>query len=284
MFDTHCHVQFNGFKNDALEIVKKSGATGMILNLVGTQKDTSRAGVEMAEQFPFTYASIGLHPVHLFSTHIDEEESSFLSREEDFDYEYYKQLGQSKKVIAVGECGLDLYRMPEGKTREEILEKQKKTFALQYKLAQELNVALVIHVREAHTEMIELLKELMAEFNQTTVRGTVHCYTGNWQFAQQYLELGLHIGFTGVITFPPRKADPQSQLGLLEAVKNIPLERIVVETDAPYLAPIPFRGQRCEPPMVEHTIRKIAEIKSITFLEAEQATTENAKKLFNIPL
>ena len=282
MFDTHCHVQFNGFKNDAADVIKKCGEKAMILNLVGTQKDTSRAGVAMAEQFPFTYASIGLHPVHLFSTHIDEEESSFLSREEEFDYEYYKNLGQSKKVIAVGECGLDLYRMPEGKTREQVLERQEKTFALQFKLAQELEVALVIHVREAHAEMIELLKQLMIEYSVDKVRGTVHCYTGNWQFAQQYLALGLHIGFTGVITFPPKKSDPQSQSDLLEAVKNIPLERIVVETDAPYLAPIPFRGQRCEPPMVEHTIRKIAELKNISFLEAEKATTENAKRLFGI--
>lgn len=284
MFDTHCHVQFNGFKNDAEQVVKKCGEKNMILNLVGTQKDTSRAGVEMAERFPFTYASIGLHPVHLFSTHIDEEESSFLSREEDFDYEYYKKLGQSKKVIAVGECGLDLYRLPEGKTVEEVLEKQKKTFTLQYKLAQELGVALVIHVREAHQEMIDLLKELMAEYGNKSVRGTVHCYTGNWFFAKQYLDLGLCIGFTGVITFPPKKSNPQNQTDLLEAVKNIPLERIVVETDSPYLAPIPFRGQRCEPPMVEHTIRKIAELKNISFLDAEVATTQNAQKLFNISL
>ncbi len=284
MFDTHCHVQFNGFKNDALEVIKKCGEKKMVLNLVGTQKDTSRAGVEMAEQFPFTYASIGLHPVHLFSTHIDEEESSFLSREEDFDYDYYKQLGQSKKVIAVGECGLDLYRMPEGRTREEVLEKQKKTFALQFKLAQELGVVLVIHVREAHAEMIELLKSLMQEHSMLSVQGTVHCYTGNWKFAEQYLSLGLHIGFTGVITFPPKKSDPQIQADLLEAVKNIPLEKIVVETDAPYLAPIPFRGRRCEPPMVEHTIRKIAELKHVSFEDAKRATTDNALKLFNITL
>src|SRR3989339_1753382 len=277
MFDTHCHVQFNGFKDDAEEVIKKCGDKKMILNLVGTQKDTSRAGVEMANKFPFTYASIGLHPVHLFSTHIDEEESKFLSREETFDYEYYKNLGQSKKVIAVGECGLDLYRLPEGRTVEEVLEKQKETFALQYKLAQELNVALVIHVREAHEQMIELLKKLS---NNGSVRGTVHCYTSNWHFAQQYLDIGLNIGFTGVITFPPRKADPQAQTDLLEVVKNCPLDKIVVETDAPYLAPLPYRGQRCEPQMVEQTIRKIAQLKNISFEEAEKATTENAKKLF----
>lgn len=277
MFDTHCHVQFNGFKNDADEVMKKCGEQGMILNLVGTQKDTSRAGVEMAQKYPFAYASIGLHPVHLFSTHIDEEESSFISREEEFDYEYYKKLGQNPKVIAVGECGLDLHRLPEGKTVEEVLERQKKTFTLQYKLAQELNVALVIHCREAHQQLIDLLKTFTS-----SVRGTVHCYTSNWHFAKQYLDLGLHIGFTGIITFPPKKTDPQNQLDLLEVVKNCPLDRIVIETDAPYLAPQVYRGKRCEPPMVREVIKKIAQIKNLDMADVEKATTENAKRLFKI--
>lgn len=277
MFDTHCHVQFNGFKKDADQIIKKCGEKGMVLNLVGTQKDTSRAGVEMAQKYPFTYASIGLHPVHLFSTHIDEEESSFISREEDFDYEYYKALGQNPKVVAIGECGLDLYRLPEGRTVEEVLEKQKKSFFLQYKLAQELNLAMVIHCREAHQQLIDLLKTLT-----TPIRGTIHCYTSNWHFAKQYLDLGLHLGFTGVITFPARKTDPQAQSDLLEVVTNCPLERMVVETDAPYLAPQAYRGQRCEPPMVEEVIKKIAELKNLSFAEVEKATTENAKRLFGI--
>ena len=170
----------------------------MILNAVGTQKDTSRAAVEFAEKYPFIYASIGLHPVHLFSTHIDEEESKFLSREEDFDYEYYKNLGKSPKVVAIGECGLDLYRLPPDRTKEEVLAKQKPTFIAQYKLAQELGLAMVIHVREAHEEMVELLSSLTNK-----IRGTVHCYTGNWHYAKKYLALGLNLGFTGVITFPP---------------------------------------------------------------------------------
>lgn len=309
MFDTHCHVQFNGFKKDADEIIKKCGEKGMILNLVGTQKDTSRAGVEMAQKYPFTYCSIGLHPVHLFSTHIDEEESSFTSREEDFDYEYYKALGQNPKVVAIGECGLDLYRLPEGRTVEEVLEKQKKVFTLQYKLAQELNLAMVIHCREAHQQLIEFLpviakpiksaeaiprdgsandkiaassQKIGTPRNDIKIRGTVHCYTSNWHYAQQYLDLGLHLGFTGVITFPARKTDPQAQLDLLEVVKNCPLERIVIETDAPYLAPQAYRGMRCEPPMVEEVIKKIAELKNLSFAEVEKATTENAKKLFGI--
>ncbi len=277
MIDTHCHIQFNAYKNDQADVIKRCQEKGIILNVVGTQKDTSQAAVEIAEKFPFMYASIGLHPIHLFSTHIDEEESKFLSREEDFDYEYYKNLGQSPKVVAIGECGLDLYRIPEGKTKEEILEKQRPTFTAQYNLAQELGLAMVIHVREAHEEMVELLTSLTSK-----IRGTVHCYTGNWHYAQKYLALGLNLGFTGVITFPPKKSDPQTQLSLLEVVRNCPLDRIVVETDAPYLAPNPYRGKRCEPWMVEEVIKKIAEVKGISPKEVAVATTENAKKIFKI--
>lgn len=275
MFDTHCHIQFNGFKDDYADVIKRCQEKGVILNAVGTQKDTSRAAVEFAEKYPSIYASIGLHPVHLFSTHIDEEESKFLSREEDFDYEYYKNLGKSPKVVAIGECGLDLYRLPPERTKEEILAKQKPTFIAQYKLAQELGLPMVIHVREAHEEMVELLSGLTDK-----IRGTIHCYTGNWHYAQKYLALGLNLGFTGVITFPPKKTAPEIQMSLLEVVEKCPLDRILIETDAPYLAPNLYRGKRCEPWMVEEVIKKIAELKGLSIEEVAAATTQNAKNLF----
>ncbi len=277
MIDTHCHIQFNAYKNDQIEVIKRCQEKGITLNAVGTQKDTSRAAVEIAEEHSFIYASIGLHPIHLFSTRVDEEESKFLSREENFDYQYYKDLGQSSKVIAVGECGLDLYRMPTGRSKEEVLEKQKQTFIAQYNLAQELDIPMVIHVREAHEEMVELLTNL-----SNKIRGTVHCYTGNWHYAQKYLDLGLNLGFTGVITFPPKKTDPQMQLSLLEVVEKCPLDRMLLETDAPYLAPNIYRGKRCEPWMVEEVAEKIAEIKGIPLEEVIVATTNNAKNLFRI--
>ncbi|HSR88988.1 MAG TPA: TatD family hydrolase [Candidatus Udaeobacter sp.] len=277
MFDTHCHIQFNGFKNDYDEVIKRcvEKDSSIILNAVGTQKDTSRAAVEFAQKYPFIYASVGLHPMHLFSTHVDEEESSFLTREENFDYEYYKKLGQSPKVIAIGECGLDLYRLPEGRSKEEVLEKQKLTFLAQCKLAQELDLPMVIHVREAHEEMVGLLSSLSDK-----IRATIHCYTGNWHYAQKYLALGLHLGFTGVITFPPRKSDPQAQEALLEVVKNCPLDRMLLETDAPYLAANLYRGKRCEPWMVEEVAKKIAYTKGLSFAEVIEATTKNAQNLF----
>lgn len=275
LIDTHCHIQFNVFKDDAGAVLQKCEEKNMILNVVGSQKDTSQRAVEYAEKYPFIYASIGLHPIHLFSTHVDEEESKFVSREEDFDYEYYKQLGQNPKVIAIGECGLDLYHLPEGKSKEEVLEKQKQTFIAQYNLAQELDLPIVIHVREAHEEMIGLLSGLSDK-----IRAVVHCYTGNWHYAQKYLNLGLNLGFTGVITFPPKKTAPEIQVSLLEVVEKCPLDRMLIETDAPYLAPNAYRGQRCEPWMVEETAKKIAEIKGLSLAEVVSATTQNARNLF----
>lgn len=282
LIDTHCHVHFKAFENDSDEIMRKTRAKDVVMNLVGTQKDTSTNGVRVAEKYEGTYASVGLHPVHLISQYVDEEESSFKTREEEFDYEFYKNLAQSKKTIAIGECGLDLYRIPAEMSKESVLAKQIPVFRAQYALAQEMNLPLAIHVRDAYQEMLDILKLELIERKQEQVRGVIHCYISNWKNAQQFLDLGLYLGFTGIITFPPKKNDPQAQLDLLETVRNCPLDRIVLETDSPYLAPGKYRGKRAEPWMVEEVARKIAEIKSITFEEVANQTTLNAQKLFNI--
>lgn len=282
LIDTHCHVHFNAFKQDADEIIQKSLDKGVVMNLVGTQRDASKRGVEFAQKYTGTYASVGLHPEHLFSKHVDEEESSFLSREEEFDYEYYKNLATQPKVIAIGECGLDLYRIPEGIDKQVVLTKQQQVFTEHFKLAQELDLAMAIHVRDAYEEMIELLTELLTSVNKTNLRGVIHCYISNWKNAQEFLKLGLYLGFTGIITFPPKKSDPEAQYALLEAVKECPLDRIVLETDSPYLAPSIYRGKRCEPWMVEEVAKKIAEIKGISVEEVVEQTTKNAKALFRI--
>lgn len=282
LVDTHCHVHFNAFKADADEVIRRTLEKGVLMNLVGTQKDTSTNGVAMAEKYQGTYASVGLHPVHLISQYIDEEESSFRTREEEFDYEYYKKLAKSPKTIAIGECGLDVYRIPEGMSKESVLEKQVPVFRAQYALAEEMNLPLAIHVRDAYSEMVEVLKTELKERDQKQVRGVIHCYISNWKNAEQFLDLGLYLGFTGIITFPPKKSDPQAQLDLLETVRNCPLDRIVLETDSPYLAPGKYRGKRAEPWMVEEVVKKIAEIKGMSFEEVAEQTTKNAQKLFNI--
>lgn len=277
MIDTHCHIQFNAYKDDASEVIKKCADLGMILNCVGSQQTTSARAVEYADKYENIYATIGLHPVHLFPTFVDEAEAGFNSRQETFDYEYYKQLAQNKKVVAIGECGLELFHLSEGFTQEEVLKKQTETFLLQYKLAQEMDLALVIHVRDAQDQMIEVLKNL-----PHPIRGVIHCYTSNWTHAQEYLKMEMCLGFTGVITFPPKKSNPQIQLDLLEVVKNVPLDCMVIETDSPYLAPNAYRGKRCEPWMVYEVAKKIAEIKNMGVEEVEKITTENAKRLFGI--
>ncbi len=275
MIDTHAHIQFDAYKTDREDVIKRCAEKNLILNLVGTQKDTSRKAVEMAEQYDNMYASIGTHPIHLHSTHVDEEESSFLSREESFDEAYYTELVKSPKVIGIGECGLDLFHVPKDKSVEEVLQKQTEVFLQHVKFAHQHDLPLVIHCRDAHDQMIELLQSL----NRPIV-GTVHCYTSNWEHAQKYLNLGLYLGFTGVVTFPPKKLDPGPQIGLLEVIEKMPIDRIVVETDSPYLAAQAYRGQRAEPWMVADVIAKIAEIRQISSLEMQKIIQKNTQTLF----
>ncbi len=274
--DTHAHIQFDAYKDDRDAVIDRCRDKGLILNLVGTQKDTSRRAVEMAEQYDNMYASIGTHPIHLHATHVDEEETSFLSREESFDEDYYTELVKSPRVIAIGECGLDLFHVPKDKNKEEVLVKQREVFLAHVKFAHKHDLPLVIHCRDAHDEMIDLLGGLGRE-----IRGTVHCYTSDWSHAQEYLKLGLHLGFTGVVTFPPKKLDPIPQLGLLETIEKMPLDRIVVETDSPYLAAQAYRGTRAEPWMVEEVVKKIAEVRKVSMEEMNQVIVENTLRLFD---
>lgn len=274
LIDTHCHLQFNAYKGDADEVLKRCRERGMKLITVGSQYDTSVRAVEYAEKFPEVFASVGLHPIHLISAEVDEEEIQFKSREEIFDYEAYKKLADHSKTVAIGECGLELYHLPEGIDEKLAIEIQSEAFVAQYKLAQEFDLPVIIHVRNAHDQMISLLKSLPG------IKGVVHCYTSNWNNAREYLDLGLYIGFTGVITFPSKKTDPKAQEDLLEVVNNCPMDRILIETDAPYLAPQAYRGKRCEPWMVEEVAKKVADIQGRTCTEIIEQTSSNALSLF----
>lgn len=281
LVDTHCHVHFNAFRDDSADIIKKTLEQGILMNAVGTHKDTSAKAVACAERYDGVFASVGLHPVHLFSQHLDEEESSFQTREETFDEAYYTELARHPKVVAIGECGYDTYRIPEGMSRDEVLTRQRVAFAGHMRVAKDVGKPLVIHVRDAYEEMIETLRAENAA-RQTPVRGVIHCYISNWKNAEQFLDLGMYLGFTGIITFPPKKSDPAAQEALLDVVRRAPLERMLLETDSPYLAPGRYRGKRCEPWMVGETAKKIAELKGIPYADVERVTTENARALFNI--
>lgn len=280
LIDTHCHVQFAAYSKDREKVMNRCHEKGTVTHLVGTQKDTSRAAVELAEKYDLAFASIGTHPNHLFPTHIDEEETHFMSREEDFDEAYYETLAASPKVVAVGECGLDLFHLPPDVPLETVLQKQKNVFTKHVLFAEKHTLPLVIHVREAHEHMIELLKCKMQNY-ECKIRGTIHCYTSNWTNAEQYLGMGFYLGFTGVITFPPLKKNPQAQADLLEVVKRMPLDRMLLETDAPYMAPGEYRGKRAEPWMALETAKKIAQVRDISLEEVLEATTTNALRLFD---
>jgi TatD DNase family protein len=274
MVDSHGHCQFRSYGSGTDAMMQRTIDKNTIVNIVGTEKGTSAAAVELAEKYSNTYASVGLHPGHLFSEHHDENESENKIEEKEFDYNYYDKLAKNPKVIGVGECGIDLYRLPDHISKEIVLKKQTEIFLDQAKLAKSNNLPLVIHCRDAHQEMINVLSTLS---DQT---GTIHCYTSDWANARQYLKLGYYLGFTGIITFPPQKKNPAAQTDLWEVIKNMPIDRILVETDCPYLAPIPYRGKTGEPWMVEEVIKKIAEIRQESVNLILQKTTENAHRLF----
>jgi len=254
----------------------------MMLNVVGTQKDTSKQAVLLARDNHDMYASIGTHPNHLFPTYITEEESSFVSREEDFDHEYYEELYAlaPEKIIAIGETGIDLFHVPDDIPVEVVLEKQKEVFLAHAAFAEEHGLPLVIHCRDAHDHLIELLGAWIAG-GEHSAQGVIHCYTGDWEHAKKYLDMGLYLGFTGVVTFPAKKTDPQPQNDLLEVVRNMPLDRILVETDAPFLAPQAYRGKRCEPWMVEEVVKKIAEVRGMSVSDTEKHIEQNTRRLFS---
>jgi TatD DNase family protein len=276
LLDTHAHIQFQSYKDDRAEVLDRCHKKNMIVNVVGTQKDTSRLAVEIAEQNEWLYATIGTHPIHLHSTHVDEEETSFQSREEDFDEAFYEQLVQSRKVIGIGECGLDLYHVPANIPVEEVLEKQKQVFLKHVYFAHKHNLPLVIHCREAHDQLIEVLRAL-----PFSVRGTVHCFTSGWNHAKAYLDMGLYLGFTGVLTFPAKKLNPEVQNNLVEVAEKMPFEKIVLETDSPYLAPQKYRGTRAEPWMLQEQIVFLAKLRGMSIEQVEQGVFENSLRLFD---
>jgi TatD DNase family protein len=281
LMDTHCHIFPTFFKQDAERIAESSLNKEVFLNLVGTQYETSVEAVVVAEKFDNAYASVGLHPTHVFPEYFGSHEVEDRTHETDFDYEKYKKLALgSKKVVAIGECGLDTYRLPESANRSKVIEKQTAVFLKHADLARELSLPLVIHVRAAHEEMIEVLKREAALGKP--LRGVIHCYDSNWHYAEQFLQLGFYIGFTGIITFPPQKNNPKLAEDRHEVLAKCPLQRIVLETDSPFLAPVPYRGKTAEPWMVEEVAKKIAEIKGLGLALVREQTFKNSKALFSL--
>lgn len=282
LIDTHCHVHFNAFKDDMDEVVRSCLAEGVQMVTVGTQRDTSANGIKLAEKYDGVWCTVGLHPSHLFAGYVDEQEVQFKSRNEMFDPDYYRQLLKHQKVVAVGEMGLDYHYAYPGVSLDEMKVRETAVFEEGARLAIENDVPVVIHCRDAHADQIALIETIWGPVKAgEPPRGVIHCFTGTQADAERYLALGFYLSFTGTITYAPRKSDVKAGNGLLtDVVKSAPLDRILIETDSPYLTPNPHRGERNTPKFVKHVAEKIAELRGLAFDEVAEATTANARRLF----
>ena len=252
LFDTHAHMDDRAFREDrdALLIGLKEKGVGLVMN-PGCSLESSKNAVALAEKYDFVYAAVGSHP-----DAADEVNESVLE-------EYRKLCKLSHKVKAIGEIGIDYHY-------EDIpRELQLKAFRMQMELARELRLPVIVHEREAHEDGMAVVKEF------PEVTGVFHCYSGSAEMARQLVDLGWYIGFTGVLTFKnARRA--------VETAASIPLERIVLETDCPYMAPEPFRGKRNDPGYIFRMAEKLAEIRGLSVEEIQSITTENGKRLYRI--
>ncbi|MFH0914493.1 MAG: TatD family hydrolase, partial [Chloroflexota bacterium] len=230
---------------------------GVIIN-VGINIESSRVLLEMAHRHSNLFVAVGFHPNESF-------------RMGEGDMKLLAELARDKKVVAIGETGLDFYR------KKAHREQQLQAFKAQLDLARELSLPVIIHGRQAHEEIIEILRGWVKSLPPGgTGRGVVHCFNGDRALAQRYLDLGFYLSVTGTITYPSARDQA-------EVLKELPLERLMVETDCPFLAPQLYRGKRNEPAYVALVVEKIAQLKGIPVEKVAQATTENAVKLFRLP-
>jgi TatD DNase family protein len=276
IIDTHSHLNFKAYDEDREEVIKRTQQAGVVCIDVGTKYETSKNAIELAKKNENIYAAIGLHPIHiktdLLKLHTDEDEGNFAPLGEEFDKEKYKELAKSKKVIAIGEVGLDYYYKPKTKSRlQEFKELQKKILIQQLDLATELDLPAIIHCRMAFGDLYKILTLRQAQGKKPA--GVIHCFTGNWEEAQQFIDLGFYLGINGIIF----------KFDIDEVIKKAPLDKILVETDCPYLTPpAEEKSTRNEPIFVKHVIQRIADLKGLTFDQIADETTENTRKVFNI--
>lgn len=250
IFDTHAHYDDERYDQDRDVVFQQLSQNGVVGILdVGCSLESAEKAVSLANQYPFVYASVGLHPEESLNVAPD-----YLERLE--------KLAACEKVVAIGEIGLDYHYDETDKPS------QQKLFSEQLLLAQKLRLPVIIHSRDAVEDTIAMLR-------QADNYGVVHCFSGSAETAEVYLSMGYYIGFTGLVTFPKVKK-------VLEAIQITPPERILLETDCPYMAPVPYRGKRCTSDMIAFTAQKIAEIKGMQTQELVDIARENCRKLFGI--
>jgi TatD DNase family protein len=266
--DAHCHIHSPEYDGERDVLIARAQERGVGIFVIGTDYDSSLAAIACSEKYEGVWAVIGQHPT---------------DTDEDFIAEKYAVLAKaSSKVVAIGECGLDYFRIPEGMSLDTLRDVQLGRFRAQCALAVQLGLPIMIHCRDAHADVVTVLKEFFSAGALLT--GNVHCFTGTPEEAAKYVELGFYISFTGIVTFPPRKnVQPgQSAPSLDAAVLAVPIDRILVETDAPYLAPVPHRGERNEPAYVEDVAKYVARVRGLSEEEFMAQTVQNTRRLFKL--
>jgi TatD DNase family protein len=280
LVDTHAHLDFPEFAGDVDTVLRRAKDAGVSrIIAIGTTLQSSRNAINFAEQHPEIYAVVGIHP-----TSVSKEREDFLSE--------LRQLADHPKVVAIGETGLDYHRLPSSLRRQEISEtafgaastetiesdlrddaeiaSQSIAFEQHLDLAATKSQNVVIHQRDAWADTIKILRPYSAH-----IHGVFHCFNGSLEQAQEAIELGHYISFTGIVTF-------KNATDLLHTAASLPIDRIMVETDAPYLAPVPYRGKRCEPAFVRETAAAIAATRNLTLESFSAQTTKNAERFFGL--
>ncbi|MFC1663464.1 TatD family hydrolase [Patescibacteria group bacterium] len=258
LVDSHCHLNFKDFTDDYQEVIARTQKRGMKVVVVGSQLETSQRAVKLAQDFDNVYAAVGLHPTHV--------------TKHQFDITIYQKLAAGDKVVALGETGLDYYRLPADTPIDEYKKRQRSVFADHWAIAASQNLPLILHCRDAYDDLLAMIRDMGAKSHPP---GVIHCFIGTVEQAQQFVDLGFYVGLTGIVTFK----NPGT---VAQVAENIPLEKLLIETDSPYLAPVPHRGHRNEPIYVEQVASKIAELKGLDKTEVIETTSQNAIELFKL--
>jgi len=252
--DTHCHLDFENYNDDRETVVQRSIKNKIeAIITIGTNEETSLKSVELAEKFATVFAAVGIHP----------NDASNITKKT---VQNIYNITSNQKVVAIGEIGLDYYR---DYTPVDI---QKELFRTQLKMAREKELPVIIHNRQAHSDVYDIL----VEEKSTDLKGVLHSFDGDIHFLDSVLAYNFYVSFTGVVTFKNANYD--------ELIKHVPLENLLLETDSPFLTPVPFRGKRNEPSYVTYVAEKIAEVKNIPVEELAKITTENAHNLFKLKI
>lgn len=273
-FDAHTHAHFPVYSGEREAMLERARNAGVGMITVGTSRKTSAEAVALAEEYDFMWAAIGLYPGHTVESDRDENEYGVSNDKkkisaEFFDYDFFKTLAESAKVVAVGECGLDiLYADTEMK-----METQKGEFVTQIRFANDINRPLMIHCRDLYGDVVKLFETHNPKRNPI-----IHSFRGTVAEAKRFLDYGCYFTFGGVITFRPKK----DGIDYADVVRSIPIDHLLSETDAPWVAPVPYRGKRNEPAYVVEVVKKLAEIKNVSEEVMREQILENTKKAFEI--